>query len=425
MISRAIPGTRLPFYVAAGFFDIPFRAFALWTLLAVAIWTPAIILAAAGINHVAGRVLGAGWFAIATGIAAAWALLHFARRFAGEHVGDRIIAQVSRIWRWEFWPAWLFYAPLVPWIGWLSLRHRGFTVITAANPSIPHGGFVGESKSQILAQLDPTHVLPFKLVSSVDDLDGWSYPLILKPDAGQRGAGVKLIRSRDEAAASLAGATTPTLAQAYHRGPHEAGVFYFRLPGEPRGHIFSITHKEFPQVLGDGVSMLEQLIWRHPRLRMQAKTFLTRHAAERHRVLSENETFRLAIAGNHCQGTLFRDGAHLITPQLEAAIDRTARSCPRFHFGRLDVRYRDVDAFMRGEDVHIVEVNGVTSESTNLYDPSHSLLTAYRILFRQWSLLFRIGAMNRARGISVSTLRDLGRDAVRFYSSARATRLSD
>jgi hypothetical protein len=56
------------------------------------------------------------------------------------------------------------------------------------------------------------------------------------------------------------------------------------------------------------------------------------------------------------------------------------------------------NAFKAGRDFAIVELNGVTSESTNIYDPPWSLLTACRTLFRPWSLLYRIGYANRQRG---------------------------
>ena len=94
----------------------------------------------------------------------------------------------------------------------------------------------------------------------------------------------------------------------------------------------------------------------------------------------------------------FRDGAHLMTPQLEQAIDELARSFDGFYFGRFDIRYSDVDRFRAGEDLCVIELNGITSESTNIYDPTWSLVRAHRTLFRQWSLLFQIGEKNRRRG---------------------------
>src|SRR4029079_13504455 len=96
-------------------------------------------------------------------------------------------------------------------------------------------------------------------------------------------------------------------------------------------------------------------------------------------------------------------------------IDRIAQSFPGFHFGRFDVRYSDVEQFKTGEDLTVIELNGVTSESTNLYDPTWPLWRAYRVLVYQWTLLFRIGGANRATGVQPSTLRALVGDILRFY----------
>jgi hypothetical protein len=140
---------------------------------------------------------------------------------------------------------------------------------------------------------------------------------------------------------------------------------------------------------------------------MQADRFLARLNGQAERVLGRGESFRLAIAGNHCQGTMFRDGGHLVTPQLERRIDEIARHFTGFFFGRFDVRYADVDDFRDGCGFAIVELNGATSESTNLYDPARSLLSAYQILYRQWHLLFAIGARNRAAGAAVTPFHEL------------------
>jgi len=251
------------------------------------------------------------------------------------------------------------------------------------------------------------------------------FPLMLKPDVGQRGAGVKLVRDQNEADHYLAVTAGPIIVQPYHPGPFEAGIFYFRIPGRAHGRIFSITDKHFARVTGDGAASLRQLIWRHSRYRMQAATFLERHEHELDRVLNDGEVFRLVVAGNHCQGTLFRDGTHLLTPQLERAIDRVAQTFEGFYFGRFDVRYKDVDRFRAGEDFTIIELNGITSESTNVYDPSRSLLWAYRMLFRQWSILFQIGSMNRRAGHRPSRLAELMRDVIAYYRSPRPTAISD
>jgi membrane protein DedA with SNARE-associated domain len=432
--ARFLPGTRLPLYIAAGTLGRRGRAFAGWTLVAALLWTPLLIgLVARFGDAFAGalqRSLGRAG-AIATTSIATFAVVRVLPRFGSRSARLRLFASMSRLWRWEFWPACLFYAPAAVWIALLSIRRggfRGFSSITAANPGIPHGGFVGESKFQILSSLAPLHVAPTALIDSgsverrLDRFDAlirsnaWDFPLILKPDVGHRGAGVKLARSREVVAAYLARHPERLIIQVYHPGPFEAGVFYCGMPDEPTGRIFSITDKHFPEVIGDGRRTLEQLVWDHPRYRMQAGTFLKRHAQHADRVLADGERVRLADAGNHCQGTMFRDGAHLITPELERAIDTVARRfAGGFYFGRFDVRYADVAAFMRGEDFTIIELNGVTSESTNLYDPSGSLLRAYHILFGQWSMLFRIADRNIRRGVTPTAPLDLLNVVVGYY----------
>jgi hypothetical protein len=133
----------------------------------------------------------------------------------------------------------------------------------------------------------------------------------------------------------------------------------------------------------------------------------------------------LAFAGNHVQGTLFRDGRHLLTPALERRIDEIARQIPGFFIGRFDVRYSSVDRFKAGEDLAIVELNGATAESTNIYDPDGSLLDAYRTLFRQWSLVFAIGAVNRRRGAAATPLRRLIQLTASHLTDAPALAISD
>lgn len=440
--ARFFPGTRLPMYLAAGMLGRRADRFALWALLAAALWTPLVVLtvAAVGQGVVAWMewLFGAGWLAFLAAALVVWVAVGVGVRAATGAGRARLWAAVSRVWRWEFWPMWLFYAPLVPWIGWLALRHRGITTPASANPGItPHGGLVGESKFEILSRLPAEWVAPFELIApgSIDERSDhlckimaardWQFPLILKPDAGQRGAGVRLIRDAASAVRYLEEHPQALLAQVYHPGPFEAGIFYCRMPDDPRGRIFSITDKHFPVLIGDGASTVQALIWRHPRLRMQAGTFLARMNGQATAILGAGQRLPLVIAGNHCQGTMFRDGAHLLTPALENAIDAIAQRFAGFYFGRFDVRYRDPEEFKAGRGFAIIELNGVTSESTNIYDPSWRLTQAYAVLFRQWSLLFQIGARNRRLGRPVSRIGAVIRDVRAHYRDRGAVLMSD
>jgi len=90
------------------------------------------------------------------------------------------------------------------------------------------------------------------------------------------------------------------------------------------------------------------------------------------------------------------DTRHLL-PALAAAIDEVSRSIDGFFFGRYDIRGETMADIQAGR-FKVIELNGVSSEATNIYDPRGTLRAAYRTLFRQWELAFRIGAANRALG---------------------------
>jgi membrane protein DedA with SNARE-associated domain len=430
-VSRFVPGTRVPLLLAAGFAQNGGARVLMWSVAAALLWVPLVVLSVA---HFGTTV--PDWVALAV-VAGGFLGVRIVPQFFTRTGRARWRARVARLWRWEFWPAWVFYLPLVPWYLVLSLRDRSFTVWAAANPGIPAGGVVGESKAAILEQLPAEWIIPTLLVPAGEhssrtslvltalDSRGWEFPLVLKPDAGQRGTGVKKAHDSADVEKYLLANPDPVIAQPYHPGPFEAGVFYARLPGEERGRIFSITDKVFPVVTGDGASSLAALIWAHPRYRMQADLFLARHAASAERVLAEGELFPLALAGNHCQGTLFRDGGHLVTPALEAAFEMIARQFNGFFIGRFDVRYTDPEEFRAGRGFAIVELNGATSESTNLYDPSWPLWRAYHTLFSQWALLFRIGSVNRALGHPVVSVRELVGLLWSHYRQRRGDAIAD
>ncbi|MGE0812644.1 MAG: hypothetical protein AB7O28_09050 [Vicinamibacterales bacterium] len=413
--ARFLPGSRLPLYFAAGSVGARPAVFFGWTLAAVLVWTPLI-------------VLGAARFALGTLAVLA------AVRLAGSARGRRILRPLSaRVRRWmtlEFWPTAVVYAPLAPWLLWQALRNRGVGSLGAANPGFEDGGFVGESKFRILDALPPEWTVPARLLPegahearlhafdvALGEL-GAAYPVVLKPDVGQKGVGVRRITSREDAARYLARETGRVVLQPWHDGPFEAGIFYVRRPDEARGRIFSLTDKRFPVLVGDGTSTVEELLWAHPRFRLQTALFLARHDGAR--VLADGERLPLVTSGNHCQGAIFLDGRDLVTPALEARIDQIARAVPGFFVGRFDVRYRDPRAFARGEDLAIVELNGVTSESTNVYDPAYGALNAWKTLARQWQIVFEVGAANRARGASPVGVGRLARLAFGYWRSRPA-----
>jgi hypothetical protein len=340
----------------------------------------------------------------------------------------------------EYWPTWLFYVPIYPYFLFFAAINGGVRQVTCCNPEIEHGGgWAGESKHAITEKLRGAGacVLPMFLVPSMasaeervehlrrlmaEHAEIASFPIVLKPNEAQRGHAFKLARSMEQARAYLASMTADAVAQPYHPGPEECGIFWMRYSGKQLargfgpdkraitpgrlGFIYSITRKEFPRVTGDGSRTLAQLVLDHPRYRRQATVFLTRFAAEAARMPSAGEVVRLAISGNHCQGTMFRDGADLITPELEAEVDRIAAVFPRLDYGRFDARFESEAELRQGNGLAIIELNGASSEPTNMYDPDRSYFWAVGVLARMWRQVIRLAKERRAQGVKPLTYRE-------------------
>ena len=324
----------------------------------------------------------------------------------------------------EFWPPSLFYLPIPFYWAWLTLKHGSSTLPTAANPDIEIGGLIGESKYDVFEQITGTArdlVPPYTRIDRTDGGDGvamtltralarmraagLTFPVVAKPDLGMRGAGVQVARDRADLAAYIAAfpAGARFVLQELVEAEGEAGVYYVRRPGEPAGRLFSLTLKYFPYVTGDGRTTLRHLIERSPRAGRIAHLYLDRHQARLDDIVPEGQAVRLAFAGSHSRGAIFRNGHEHITPAMSAAFDRVSKSMGEFYMGRFDVRFEDFEALKAGHGFKIIEVNGAGGEATHIWDSRTRLRDAYATLFEQFRLLFEIGAENRQRGFEPTT----------------------
>ncbi len=344
----------------------------------------------------------------------------------------RFVACIARTLHHEFWHPCVFYLPLVPWLAMLALRHRGILVFTCANPGIANGGGVaGESKIDILRGLgDDPSVLHAELIPAggspqerarrvrevmADEERLGSFPVVLKPLAGERGYGLRIAHSDADLLEYFQVMTRDVIVQVYHPGPVEVGVLWARDPGTmDRGRIVSVTRKAFPRVVGDGRRTIAELILAHPRYRCQEHLFRARMGDRVHHIPRDGESVDLGGIGNHAQGAIFYDAPELIRKPLCLRIERLALGFRGLgdgglDYARFDVRAPSLEAVREGRDLGIVEVNGTLAESTNLYDPRRSMLFAYRVLFRQWALVYRLGAVRRSHGARPLSVRALVR----------------
>lgn len=425
LTSRFLPGSRLPTYFSAGMLGADFRRFSLYLGLAAALWTPILV----GVSALVGHQMFAYfdlfkqygiWVLLAT-VLLLWLILKTVVPVFSSRGRRLLLSSWRRKTRWEFWPPTVFYLPVAVYVLWLGIKHRSLTLFTAANPGIPDGGFIGESKSRILEQLQDHgefvarfDVIPADMTTSAKieraegfmHRNGGSFPVVLKPDAGQRGTGVAVIRNRPQLYHYLGHAEGAAIIQEYVDG-YEYGVFYYRYPDEKEGTLFSITDKRLLTLTGDGLRTLEQLILQDERAMCMAPFHFRRHQDRLFDVPRFGERIALVEVGTHCRGALFLDGSAVSSPALASVIDRISKRFEGFYFGRYDIRTPSLEDFRKGRNFKIVELNGVTSEATHIYQPGNSIWSAYRTLMRQWRIAFEIGAANRGRGVQPSTARRL------------------
>lgn len=398
-LSRAIPGTRLPTYLLAGYSGYSFSRFLIYTLISVFGWVLLAFLFGRSIQ----LFLTDHWFYAAAALVFCIIMIRKAVRISANKWSRRAWRFSFLKWRYfEFWPAWLFYIPIIPRYIYLSLKYRSLYLPFYSNPQINHAGFIGESKWDFYEPLLQSEFsLKTQLINQSEDrvmrinelisARIFNYPFILKPDQGQRGFAVRVIRSEPQLLDYLKEAQFDLLIQEFCDYPNEAGIFYYRYPSEPSGHIFSITDKIFPKVTADGKSSLGDLILQDPRARMIASTYFSRLHDQLDEVPAAGVEVLLASCGNHCQGTIFRNGDFLYTTQLHQAIESIAERFPDFYFGRFDIRYSSVEELRQGRNFRIVELNGAGSEATHIWDAKTTLTEAYTTLFKQWDILFQIG----------------------------------
>ena len=83
------------------------------------------------------------------------------------------------------------------------------------------------------------------------------------------------------------------------------------------------------------------------------------------------------------------------------------KDLPDFYYGRLDIKFRDLDSLKQGENIQIVEINSASSESLHIWDRETSFSEAVGSLLFQYRTLFELGSQNRKRGFSTPALREL------------------
>ena len=329
-----------------------------------------------------------------------------------------------KIISWEYWPFWVIHAPLFPYWLWLSLKARSLVYFSASNPGILMGGMFGESKFEVQAKV-PEGCKPRTLLIQLPTTraeilgqlskHGLNFPVIFKPDLGERGWMVKKICSEADIDQYLDKIRISFLVQEYIDLPLEFGVFYIRYPNQPSGKVTSIVGKEMLSITGDGVKPLKTLILELDRAKLQWRTLQEVYRNKLSFILPKGEHMELVSIGNHCLGTKFLNANNLITDRLSESFDAISKQVDGFYFGRFDLRAATTEDLEAGR-VMIMELNGCGAEPAHIYQPGFSLIEAFRVIFRHWHDIYFVSVENHRRGTPYLSFRE----ARRIYRKFKA-----
>lgn len=323
--------------------------------------------------------------------------------------------RLKRLLWFEFWPFWLLYIPAYFYWSLLALRAKHPTYFTAVNPWMNNGGALNASKQDYLSKL-PNEWVPKTVQIATDickknllkqiEIHALSFPLIVKPDRGERGKEVNLVHDIDLLFNAFKHSSyQDLLVQEYCNYPNETGILYYRLPHQNKGHVSSVTTKKFYTVYGDGQSTWGELIQSNIRVAHRLKELASRYENRWNELALESEFLKVEPIGSHNLGTQFLSGQHLINTSLNECMDTLANQLPGFNYGRFDIKYKQWESFIRGKDFKILEINGVNSEPTHIYDSSITLRKAYKEIFSHMRIIYEISCQNRLLGIQPKPLK--------------------
>lgn len=314
----------------------------------------------------------------------------------------------------EYWHARIYTVPVIVYTIYLACRAKSALFFTATNPAIPTSGMVGENKADISRWIPPQYRPKNSIVQPTDTLADiqnifekaqLQFPIILKPTVGCRGLMVKKVESWTEITKHLRRYPTTFLMEEFVDYPIEAAVLYWKNPETGQSGIQSVTLKAFLSVTGNGTLAVQCLLLQNPRAILQIERLKREKSALMSYIPQAGEKVVVEHIGNHCRGTKFLNYNHLITPDMVAAFDTIQAQLPGCFVFRLDLKTPSVSDLQKGQNVKILEINGVGSDPAHIFDPSVPLLEIWAAYFRLWKKIFEISTAQHRMGVPYMTLK--------------------
>lgn len=335
-------------------------------------------------------------------------------------MGSKLLTKINNF---DLWPPGISYLPIAAYAAVNAIKCGSPFYFFLANPGIETGGMFVESKYGILKQI-PQKYLPISTLISAPlsqskvkasmKKQGIDFPIVIKPNYGERGRAVEKINNLMELRSYLQKTKevkTEFILQEYVNYPLEVGIFYQRMPNEKKGRITSFITKVMLHVVGDGKSTVRDLMKQDTFTRIQLEEHEDRFQFVLDHVPKKDEVFLVAPIASHNRGTVFIDSNDKITEKLTNLIDSISKQVDGFYYGRYDIRVKNLEELEKG-NFKVIELNGAKGEPTHIYDRKHSLKKAYKDLFWHWKQMYKIAKLNHEKGLAYPTLKE-GFDAYR------------
>lgn len=338
----------------------------------------------------------------------------------------------KRLSHYEFWPYWVFYFPAYFYYFYLAIKSRRWVYFSILNPCMKFGGAFLSSKHQYLKQIPDVWKPKTIYLYDLEDIDtlkkqlsnrGLEFPLIAKPDMGERGKDVEIVESLIELENYLSTKKHSVLIQEYIKHPIELGIlFYWDIDGNPQ--ITSVGKKEFCNLVGNGKSTLKSLVKENYRIAHRMSILQERFKNQWNQVIPKGEKILIEPIGNHNRGTIFLDAREHQSKEMMDWIVNCLKNLPDFDYGRIDLKIKNWEAFKANEGIKILEINGVNSEPIHIYDPRCSIWSAYKTIFNHMHIIYQLSQQKLNKQSHTLSLFDFFIGARKVLSKKESSHIS-
>jgi len=314
-------------------------------------------------------------------------------------------------------------------------------LLNAVNPGMDgFSGLTGDSKKSINDRLNETFRpdnLFFKKVPTTAQVfqafkekykEELSYPIICKPDIGERATGVTFIYCDKQLQTYLKTARPNFILESFCDTKREFGLSWIQDPESEEYTIVSLVEKQIPFVVGNGKQTLLALIEKQyasmnvaPEKRKKILSGFSNQ--EKKSIPNKGEEITIVRTASISYGTKFKkiNIPKASRKKLSDLIGKMITEKNGVFVGRFDLRADSVADLLQGK-VKIIELNGIGGMPLEIYEPHILIDKKYEILFSYFEdvLAFAKKNIEYGRGIPANRL-SLHKHVYKILFSKRKT----